>query len=287
MDDESERGEANVFEFDGYSPSAQVAPFEMEHQHSTHHSNHDDNNDNRLSRRYECLSCWLYFALLFVISYATPLEVHKRPIPFQYLQSSGEYIRNQIYDQPIPQQETVSVTALVLICGLAPIVLQLLLSFALPVKERVLDRHRTLCVYLVGTATVTVATESIKRYCGVLRPIFYAVCQPDATYTTCTTTNAHELDDVHKSFPSGHSSLAFHGLLLLSLYLQYTWGRKDKASSRAISVLTLLPSALATWIAASRVQDNKHHPFDVIAGSVLGGTIAYFTHNLWFGSKLP
>ena len=52
--------------------------------------------------------------------------------------------------------------------------------------------------------------------------------------------------------------------------------------SRLVSVLALLPMAVALWIAASRVRDNKHFPADVIAGSLIGLAIATYTHGLWF-----
>ena len=278
-------GEARSF--DGFEPLAQGSTHEDDENVNEDTEDATDTRKNRRIRQCECLACWLYFGLTLVISYAIPFDVHKRPIPFQYLESSGEYIRNQIYDQPIPN-ETVSTTALVLICGLAPVVIQLMLSFALPAERRTLDRHRTLCVYLVGVGTNVVATECLKLYCGALRPIFYAVCQPDATYTACTTTDANELEDARKSFPSGHASQAWNGMMLLSLYLQRTWGvgrnpNGNSLLSRTVSILALLPLALAIWIAASRIQDNKHFPVDVVAGSVLGGTTAYYAHNLWFG----
>lgn len=282
---DEEQGESSD-SFDGYSPSAQVEAFEM----TGNNNNFNTPTMSRPKRRFECWACWVYFALCLVLSHAVPpIDLYERPIPVQYLETTGDYIRNQIYDQPIPDPETVSTTYLVLMCGVAPVALQLLLSFCLPITKRVVDRHCTICVYLVGIGTNVLATDSIKLYCGYLRPIFYAVCQPDATYTSCTATDQGEIDDARKSFPSGHASLAFHGMLLFSLYLQQTWGvgRRDggdtSSSARAASVLSLLPMALAGWIAATRVQDNKHFPVDVAAGSVLGGTLAYFAHHLWFG----
>jgi membrane-associated phospholipid phosphatase len=48
-----------------------------------------------------------------------------------------------------------------------------------------------------------------------------------------------------------------------------------------VSILCLLPLALALFIASSRVVDNKHFPADVVAGSVLGFSIARYFHFLW------
>ena len=53
---------------------------------------------------------------------------------------------------------------------------------------------------------------------------------------------------------------------------------------RFISILSLAPLALATFVAASRVVDNKHWPADVTAGALLGASVSYFVHGLWFVS---
>lgn len=202
------------------------------------------------------------------------------------------------------------------------------------------DRHNTLCAYLFGKATETVVMECIKLYCGYLRPVFYAICQPNdindndggatlsSAYDYCTNDNDAEVDDARKSFPSGHASQAFSGLLLLTLYVDTTFGVTNylrqqrqqkqmqqlqlhyyhhpdgnndntnfpprvgmpitsssfrrKRHARLCSILGLAPTALAVWIAASRVHDNKHFPADVVAGTLLGAAVAVFSHHLWF-----
>jgi len=39
--------------------------------------------------------------------------------------------------------------------------------------------------------------------------------------------------------------------------------------------------AVAVFIAASRVVDNKHWPADVVAGALLGSSVANFVHGLF------
>ena len=57
----------------------------------------------------------------------------------------------------------------------------------------------------------------------------------------------------------------------------------NMAWARLVSVLSFaIPMAVALWIAASRVRDNKHFPADIIAGALIGSGIASFTHGLWF-----
>jgi membrane-associated phospholipid phosphatase len=60
-----------------------------------------------------------------------------------------------------------------------------------------------------------------------------------------------------------------------------TSGTTNMYKARLVSMLALLPLAVAVFIAASRVADNRHFPADVVGGSLLGGAISYFVHGLW------
>jgi len=52
---------------------------------------------------------------------------------------------------------------------------------------------------------------------------------------------------------------------------------------RFVSIAALLvPMGVATFIAASRIVDNKHHPADVVGGAVLGTAVSVFVNGLWF-----
>ena len=130
----------------------------------------------------------------------------------------------------------------------------------------------------------------------------YSLCQPDDNYEYCT--DDQDWQDGRMSFPSGHASYAFCALTLLHLYLEQCLGFGSVASQfvvvengskqfvyqrpenalryRVISILCLAPIALAIFIACSRVVDNKHFPADVVAGSVLGASIARYFHFLWY-----
>jgi len=183
----------------------------------------------------------------------------------------------------------------VIIGFLAPLVLQFILSKAL---GKFGDAHATVCVYIVTTALVGLSTNTIKSYVGYLRPVFYDLCQPDGNYEECTNADSSE---GRKSFPSGHSSLAFSGMTLLTCYFLARFGvyssspvwrqsadgtvlmeYKPERFKRAISILCLAPMAVACFVAASRLRDNMHFPADVVGGAVLGTSIAWFTHGVWF-----
>ena len=161
------------------------------------------------------------------------------------------------------------------------------------------DAHCTVCVYAVALGLTGLTTNIIKNYVGYLRPVFYDLCEPNADYQECT---ASDSNDARKSFPSGHSSFSFCGLTLLTLYLLARFGvysdsavvrespdgtilmeyRKPPRIKKLFSVLSLAPMAAATFVAASRVADNKHHPADVVGGAVLGTAMAWFVHGLWY-----
>lgn len=159
--------------------------------------------------------------------------------------------------------------------------------------------HRTACVYLVAQGLNLLLTNAIKYYVGYLRPIFYDVCIPDETYEACTSGEGEQ--EARKSFVSGHSSMAFCGLGLLSFYLERRFGlsslqvlrwhpesglvlldyQRPLRLARMASIVSYTPLLLAGFIAASRVVDNKHFPADVVGGSVLGLAVASWIHKLW------
>lgn len=94
------------------------------------------------------------------------------------------------------------------------------------VTEKEMTTHATLCVYLVAFGITIFCTDRIKAYCGYLRPTFYDQCpgveldDGSRSYESCLTNNVN----LARSFPSGHASMAFCGLTLLTLYFHNTFG---------------------------------------------------------------
>ena len=66
--------------------------------------------------------------------------------------------------------------------------------------------------------------------------------------------------------------------LMMRMQCQY---HRPPTIYRFISILCLGPLLFAGFIAASRVADNRHHPADVVAGSIIGASVAYFFHTSW------
>lgn len=243
----------------------------------------------------ELLACVVFFVLC-ILSSVIDKAANERPIPFQLL-DTGEYVRNLSFNESY-DGETISDQLLIFLAILLPLVIQFTIGKLLGRKA---DAHATICIYFVAFGLTLMTTDLVKAYCGYLRPIFYDVCEPDENYEACTQTSDEA--GVRRSFPSGHASSSFCGLTLLTLFLHTRFGvpslreqqyagqtnsaappsasSKDPMLCRFISILSLIPMGLALFIAASRVADNKHFPADVVAGSVLGASIANFVHGLW------
>ncbi|GAB7353625.1 hypothetical protein MBLNU459_g4040t1 [Dothideomycetes sp. NU459] len=75
---------------------------------------------------------------------------------------------------------------------------------------------------------------------------------------------------------------SFAGLFYLSLYLAaklHVWDSRGEVWKIFVVVI---PSIGAGLIAASRIMDARHHPFDVITGSLLGIACAYAAYRQYF-----
>ncbi|XP_023330126.1 putative phosphatidate phosphatase [Eurytemora carolleeae] len=145
-----------------------------------------------------------------------------------------------------------------------------------------------------GLITQT-TTQILKIAVGRLRPHFLDVCAVnlDLDDTVCGSINnptyvsnyscignpelfpeskeylKNRIKEARLSFPSGHSSLAFYGMTLTIFILH-----RSKLTSLPVQLVQASCLLYAMFTAVSRVTDNKHHPGDVIAGSILGAIFA-------------
>lgn len=118
------------------------------------------------------------------------------------------------------------------------------------------DSYRTICTYCVAITLTTIATECLKNYCGYLRPIFFTECEPDENFEECTGEDFN-LNELRKSFVSGHASAAFCGCTLLTLYLERTFG----ISCVQVVVGRTVPASLANPTRQqSRDEDEERQP---------------------------
>ncbi|KAH9832594.1 lipid phosphate phosphatase 1 [Rhodofomes roseus] len=157
-------------------------------------------------------------------------------------------------------------------------------------RRSALDLHHSALALYATRAFAEVATELLKNRVGRLRPDFLSRCKWDKATKACAG-DVETILDGRKSFPSGHSSTAFSGMMFLSLWIagmtgawcitRPTVARSFLASRLARLSLSLLPLLFATWVAISRLEDYRHHKEDVIVGSLLGiacAVICYLTY---------
>ena len=97
-----------------------------------------------------------------------------------------------------------------------------------------------------------------------------------------TQTDHSIIKDGFRSFPSGHSSSSWGGLFYLSLYFAGRLRFLDHRGEVWKAFIVLVPTLGAALIAISRIEDARHHPFDVITGSMLGALCAYVAYRQYF-----
>ncbi|KAE9552227.1 hypothetical protein FO519_004571 [Halicephalobus sp. NKZ332] len=130
---------------------------------------------------------------------------------------------------------------------------------------------------------------NITKYSvGRLRPHFLAVCKPSVNTSTiascgdaatyiqhyiCLGKDQALIKDARLSFFSGHTSHAFYYAFFLVIYMHCRFGRTMRTSVFFPIIYALLISA-AAFVGYSRVNDNKHHVGDVIAGAFIGILVA-------------
>ena len=161
-------------------------------------------------------------------------------------------------------------------------------------KDRIWELNCGLLGLLLANAAAYVITGTFKNTIGKPRPDLIDRCQPrDLTdpqpfglsnFTICTQTDRSILDDGFKSFPSGHSSSSFSGLFFLSLYLAGKLHVTDAKGEVWRVIVVAIPAIGAGLIAGSRIMDARHHPFDVISGSLLGILVAWASYRQYFPS---
>jgi diacylglycerol diphosphate phosphatase/phosphatidate phosphatase len=181
-----------------------------------------------------------------------------------------------------------------------PTVLLLTFGAAVPLATIVvlflLTRNgwNTLHVALIGLGLTITTTDFLtnlaKNAIGRPRPDLSARCMPKPFLPldkwldigVCTNPDQRVLQDGWRSFPSGHSSFSFAGLGFLAFVLAGQL-RAFRPGSNYLKVLAVLvPLCLAASVAISRLEDYRHDPYDVTAGSLLGLSVAYLNYRRYF-----
>ena len=158
--------------------------------------------------------------------------------------------------------------------------------------------HDSMLGYVEAITWTVAITEVVKWGVGRLRPDFqdrvrsYHCGQLASKDPVCVgwQGTARESDVIaagRRSFISGHASFSFAVATYWSLVVggRMVWGTRSDDTSLPLGVLIqagLL--GLATWVAASRITDGRHHIEDVIAGAVVGFAMAHGAYWRHFGA---
>lgn len=140
-----------------------------------------------------------------------------------------------------------------------------------------------------------VITNLFKVTVGRPRPDLLSRCIPEAgatdaasygltTSAVCTQTNSSLLQDGFRSFPSGHSSMAFSGLAYLTLFFVSRLHLFNNRGDTWKWIVVMLPVLVASLIAITRIMDNRHHPFDVLFGTSIGIITSFIAFYQFFPS---
>lgn len=156
--------------------------------------------------------------------------------------------------------------------------------------------HVSILAFALSLFVTGFITNFLKVFIGRPRPDFIARCAPNpdtpkdglVTSAVCTETDAHKLEDGFKSFPSGHSSIAFSAFYFLSLWMAgqlSVFSQQSKMSSKANSLkafVCILPILLASYVSISRTEDYRHRFSDILAGAIIGIIMSWICYRLYF-----
>ncbi|PGH28012.1 hypothetical protein AJ80_00267 [Polytolypa hystricis UAMH7299] len=156
-------------------------------------------------------------------------------------------------------------------------------------KDRLWELNCGILGLFLAQAAAFVITAALKNACGKPRPDLISRCLPPrdaedafmfglSDHSICTQKDNDLLKDGFRSFPSA----SFAGLFYLSLYLAGKLHLMDNRGEVWKTWIVMIPTLGAALIATTRIMDARHHPFDVISGSMLGILCAYISYRQYF-----
>ncbi|KAF7524622.1 hypothetical protein PCG10_005648 [Penicillium crustosum] len=158
-------------------------------------------------------------------------------------------------------------------------------------KDRLWELNCGILGLLLAQGLAFFITQALKTACGKPRPDLIDRCQPRAgskdlfpglSNSTICTGDPALLTDGFRSWPSGHSSSSFAGLVYTSLWLGGKLHIMDNRGEAWKALLVTVPLLAASLVAVSRIMDARHHPFDVITGSMLGVVCGFVAYRQYF-----
>lgn len=215
-----------------------------------------------------CILDWVLVLISMVIGYI--LE----DIP----SVEHEIIQSISIEYPHLKNETIPSYLLIILSILVPCITIAITTFIKKKDWRLI--HSVILGLFVSVGYTYLITNILKISVGRLRPDFMKRCNPNhssgSLRITCNPDSADILTQGRKSFPSGHSSMAFSGLSYLSLFIFYNTRTISSGASRIL--LVLLPIMGATFVGISRLNDYRHHWEDIVVGALLGILVSYSSY---------
>jgi membrane-associated phospholipid phosphatase len=168
------------------------------------------------------------------------------------------------------------------------------------------DFNNAVLGLLYSIVLATLFQVIIKMLIGGFRPYWLTICQPDISlaqshnatglngvgfhqimYTAevCTNPNKKALKSAMTSFPSGHSTTAFAGLVFLFLWMNAklkVWAN-FQASFYWLALL-LAPLLGAVLMAACLTVDQAHNWYDIVAGSAIGTMTSFMVYRVCYAA---
>ncbi|KAF9373019.1 hypothetical protein CPC16_002077 [Podila verticillata] len=187
---------------------------------------------------------WIFCVVLLVLFFLLDrLEPFHRP--FSVLNTAIMY--------PHLDSERIPIWALVLIAIVFPVLV--IVVIGLGVRRSPYDVHNGILGLLVSVLLTTMFTQVIKVTVGKHRPDFLARCQPMMnglplvydeplklwTVDVCSQTDPSTLKDGMRSFPSGHASTAFAGLVYIALWMGGKMHCFNRTGYTLKSVILMVP----------------------------------------------
>lgn len=244
---------------------------------------------------YSYMLDWVLYSsiIILLLSYATIIT----PRYHEFLLNDINLMSSHKSENEI----TISVTMLVVVSAITPLLSSLypvLQSLEVTPERRYWDIFTGLLVLCGSMATQLSIVNLLKNVCGLPRPDLISRCLPDgianliqtipagklATISICSNTDLGQLREGFRSFPSGHLSTVFCGMVLTSLNL---CGKLQVFDHRGFSVKivsAVLPLIVATYVACTRISDNRHFLRDIIAGAIIGTVTAIWFYLQYFPS---
>ena len=154
-----------------------------------------------------------------------------------------------------------------------------------------MEFHASLLSLFGAIFATGAATNTLKVSVARPRPNFVARCWPNGAapvfdargIAVCAPDAVNPLEG-RKSFPSGHTSWTAAGCGWAAWWLSgklRVWD-PDAAGHPWRLTVSALPIVVTVFVGVSRLQDNWHHPTDVMAGGVLGGGLSYLFYRQAF-----